>query len=216
MKIRHSLPAEPERFLKGELADAVVRVEIVVEDTAGMFDLTEVINAIGTGLTFVFLVMSTSSRRKQRAGLRIILSRTFRAYYDSAIFVAFAVQLASVVTLVKVNFGLSANGMGANNIQITWIVSLLTLLPLSYGVFIFRTQDQVLIENGGPERPIEGEEKRKKKEDKAKSKYSHLFLLFIVAWMPSAYPFISRMVCTSVGCKPTQLKSQPNVSIRIK
>lgn len=150
---------------------------------------------IGTVLTLIFLVLATFSHRKQRTGLSMLLSKTFGAYYDSAIFLAFSIQLAGLVMLAKANFGSSANGMGANTMEVTWIVSLLTLLPLSHGVFIFRHQDELSIEDIPQEDAVSVEDHEKKME-KAKSKDDLRFLLFVIAWMPSAYPFFSRMICT--------------------
>lgn len=60
------------------------------------------------------------------------------AFYDNAVFFSFAIQLASVVTLARANFGVSADGMRAITMKIAWTVSTLTLLPLT--PFILRPQ----------------------------------------------------------------------------
>jgi len=190
--------------------------------------------AIGVALTLIFLVLciwpTPENSRRWKVILskmlytwptpenlrcwKVILSKTFKAYHDSAIFLTFSVQVASVVMLVKANFGISADGMGANTMEITWIVSLLTLLPLCYGVFIFRLRDEEkLLQNdreamGGsdgsgvnnsqvPSREGLGSEATiKGKSAKVGAKDRLRFMLFVISWMISAYPFFSRMVCT--------------------
>ena len=169
--------------------------------------------AIGVALTLIFLVLSTWSIPKISRSCKVILSKTFKIYHDSAVFFTFSVQVASVVMLVEANFGISADGMGANTMKITWIVSLLTLLPLCYGVFIFRLRDeQKLLQTDrcamegsegsksssqSPSRESLGNEATtKEKSAKVRAKDRLRFMLFIVSWMISAYPFFSRMICT--------------------
>lgn len=52
------------------------------------------------------------------------------SFYDSAIFLTFSIQIASIVILVRLNFGVSANGMGDITARVTWVVSLLIMLSL--------------------------------------------------------------------------------------
>lgn len=170
--------------------------------------------AIGVALTLSFLVMSTWPTPKKSTRWKVILSKTFKVYHDSAVFLTFSVQIASVVMLVKANFGISADGMGANTMKTTWIVSLLTLLPLSYGVFVFRRCDEQKLlqtdryemqgsdkgERSSSQSPFReslgNEATTKEKSAKMRAKDRLRFMLFIVSWMISAYPFFSRMICT--------------------
>jgi hypothetical protein len=157
---------------------------------------TEVV--IGIALTSTLLLMSTGSVPASRLW-RKVLTQTLDVYHDSAVFLAFSVQIASVVMLVKVNFGISADTMGANIVEITWIVSLLTLLPLSYGVFVFRignAQKLLQVEEDTTQTTNRDNEKSKKKFAKGRRKDRLRFLLFIISWMVSAYPLFSRMICT--------------------
>jgi hypothetical protein len=170
--------------------------------------------ALGITLTLMFMVLSTWSIPGESRRWKVLLSKTFAVYHDSAVFLSFSVQIASVIMLAKANFGISADGMGANTMEITWIVSLLTLLPVCYGVFIFRLCDaQKLLKAEGSEgegwnrreesnlhppsrKGLENEATAKEKAEKVSSKDRLRFLLFVISWMISAYPFFSRMVCT--------------------
>ena len=170
--------------------------------------------AIGAALTLIFLLLYTWPMAENSRRGKAILSKTFKVYHDSALTLTFSVQIASVVLLVKANFGISADGMGANTMKITWVVSLLTLLPLCYGVFIFRQSDEQKLlrtdqramrgsdrsQENSPQAPsregLGNDTTPKGKSAKVRAKDNLRFMLFIVSWMVSAYPFFSRMVCT--------------------
>jgi hypothetical protein len=170
--------------------------------------------AIGITLTLMFLVLSMWPSPEKSMRIKDVLSKTFEVYHNSAVFLCFSVQIASVIVLVKANFGISANGMGANTMEITWIISLLTLLPVCYGVFIFRLRDaQKLLGKESSEESLahmneesssqlhshdgsENEAMGKDKTEEASSRDRLRFLLFVLSWAISAYPFFSRMVCT--------------------
>jgi hypothetical protein len=152
---------------------------------------------IGVVLTSIFLVLSTRSIPVSTYW-KNMLSKVFTAYHDSAVLLAFSIQIASVVMLVKVNFGISAESMGANTVEVTWIVSLLTLLPLSFGIFVFRKRDEqkLLQIDDHTTQMASKENKKKDKSAKVRRKDGLRFMLFVISWMISAYPFFSRMVCT--------------------
>jgi hypothetical protein len=70
-------------------------------------------------------------RTESPSGLaRLLLSSAAKTFYDNAVFFAFAIQAASIVTLARADFGINADGMGGFTIEIAWLVSSLTLLPL--------------------------------------------------------------------------------------
>ncbi|KAL8831649.1 MAG: hypothetical protein Q9170_005203 [Blastenia crenularia] len=111
--------------------------------------------------------------------LRYVLTQGCSSLYDSAIFLSFSIQIASIVMLARLDFGVSANGMGDSTAKITWAVSLLTLLPLLYIAYLPQLlQSQDL----------------SKQSSKQNAKESLRFGLFAVCWLLSMYPFYSKMV----------------------
>ena len=72
---------------------------------------------------------------RQRAHQRIldrcisVLRRGCNSFFDCAVFFTFSIQIACIVALARLDFGISANGMGDSTAKITWAISLLTILP---------------------------------------------------------------------------------------
>ena len=56
--------------------------------------------------------------------------RAFGVYADAAALLTFSVQLASVVILIKKDFGISAQDFGGLTVEVTWAAALLTMLPM--------------------------------------------------------------------------------------
>jgi hypothetical protein len=93
----------------------------------------------------------------------------FKEYADAALFLAVSIQIAAVVVLVRKDFGINANGLGGITVEITWTVSLLTMLPM---VLLISLSSIRL------DRP-------------------HLrFFLVCICWALFMYTFISRMIAT--------------------
>ncbi|KAL9608442.1 MAG: hypothetical protein Q9167_006724 [Letrouitia subvulpina] len=120
--------------------------------------------------------------------LSTVLTKGCSCYYDCAVFFTFSIQVASIVVLARLDFGVSASGMGDITAKITWAVSLLTMLPLMYVTFIPNLMRNRLLEHG--------------------SKQNLRFLLFAVCWLLSLYPFYSKMMGyfgpTLIGNGPNQ------------
>lgn len=107
-------------------------------------------------------------------------------FYESAIFFTFSIQLASIVMLARLDFGISASGMGDSTARITWAVSLLTMLPLMYVIFM----PSLLHERQT------GINQDLKHQAAQTSREKLRFLLFVLSWLLSVYPFFSRMIST--------------------
>jgi hypothetical protein len=122
-----------------------------------------------------------------------------RTSFDTAIFFTFAIQVASCVTLGRANFGMGADGMGAITMKIAWIISTLTLLPLL--PLVLRPQ-MFFIEplKATAQPPIEDETHtsthHKNEENEATARQGHRFMLYVLCWAVSFYPFFSRMAGT--------------------
>ncbi|KAL8708039.1 MAG: hypothetical protein Q9220_007035 [cf. Caloplaca sp. 1 TL-2023] len=81
--------------------------------------------------------------------------------------------------LSRLDFGVSADGMGDSTAKITWAISLLTMLPLLYAAYI-----PSLLYKSKDDKPSQKEQ----------AKQSLRFGLFSVCWVLSMYPFYSKMV----------------------
>ena len=115
-----------------------------------------------------------------------VLRRGCSSFYDCAIFFTFSIQLACIVVLARLDFGINASGMGDSTAKITWAVSLLTILPPMYVAF-----------NPGPLREPQPDHTNNPKGEKSKNRKEQLrFLLFALCWLLSIYPFLSRMMET--------------------
>lgn len=121
-----------------------------------------------------------------------VAARGCGCFYESAIFFTFSIQLATIVMLARLDFGISASGMGDSTAKITWAISLLTMLPLMYIMYM-----PSLLH----ERQV-GINQDSKRQEAQKSREKLRFLLFIICWLLSVYPFLSRMIST-FGPSPT-------------
>lgn len=73
--------------------------------------------------------------------LKEVLLKGYSVFFECAIYFAASIQIACVVVLVRKDFGISVNGLGGLVVQITWAVTLLSMLPLLYplvmlGIFV--------------------------------------------------------------------------------
>jgi hypothetical protein len=146
---------------------------------------------------------------------RFVRNKVASVFYECALFLAFSVQIASIIVLAKANFGISTNGMGAITLKITWVVSLWTLLPLCFEAFVDRKwraslSNKSKVAVGNHVRRKEQEEsalnESKKREldldneDIAQRivelEHSRKFVIFALCWLLSLYPFMSRMIAT--------------------
>ncbi|CAL8577945.1 hypothetical protein XPA_003753 [Xanthoria parietina] len=111
--------------------------------------------------------------------VRDVLMQGCSSYYDSAIFLCFSVQIASIVMLSRLDFGISASGMGDSTAKITWAVSLLTLLPLLYVAYLPH-----LLQG-----PV-SDQQAARQDSKRKLRFG----LFSMCWLLTLYPFYSKMI----------------------
>lgn len=65
-----------------------------------------------------------------------VLRRCLEAYHDCTAFLTFSIQIAAIVVLVQVDFGISTESMGDATVRIAQAVSALTLLPLAYAIVL--------------------------------------------------------------------------------
>ena len=65
-----------------------------------------------------------------RKSFSCAVHRAFLVYADAAILLTFSVQLASIIILIKKDFGISAKDLGGLTVEVTWAAALLTMLPM--------------------------------------------------------------------------------------
>jgi hypothetical protein len=72
--------------------------------------------ALGLGLIFMLMAIDSRPGRHQ---LRSVIQKSYLRYGDSAIMLAFSIQVAAVVLLAQKNFGFSASDFGDLTIELT-------------------------------------------------------------------------------------------------
>ena len=140
-------------------------------------------HALGLGLALLVL----ASVKHEKSILRAVSERSLKAFNDCAVFLAFAIQIAAIVVLVREDFGISTAGMGDGTVRITQSISMLTLLPLLYILAVL---------------PLE-RSSEKDSGDGSDSSDSHIdaenggahsvkrLSLFLLCWALAFYPFYS-------------------------
>lgn len=187
---------------------------------SGNPDISGIGMAIGYILeSFIALLLVIASlwNIRSRGGERtgwladLLLSNAATTFYDNAIYFTLAIQVASVITLARANFGISADGMGAITMKIAWLVSTLTLMPLMTMVLrpqMFSERRDDGEDDGERHDNTYAEEAEKAEGDETKcrcekqstaiseARQRQRFLLFVLCWAMSFYPFFSRMAGT--------------------
>ncbi|THZ74787.1 hypothetical protein D6C84_09297 [Aureobasidium pullulans] len=140
---------------------------------------------LGAGLAMLYLLSKRSTRIKETLVLKLL-----SVFDDCATFFAFSIQIACIVVLARVDYGITAVSMDDVTVRVTWTVSVLTLLPLMYTLILpGMTQPQV---GGCP---------TKSARKASSSSSNRRDLLFSICWACSVYSFMSRMI-ESFGKNP--------------
>lgn len=113
-----------------------------------------------------------------------VATRGCDSFHDCTVFFTFSIQLACIVVLARLDFGVSANGMGDSTAKITWAISLLTMLPITYVAF-----NPGLLRYQSAQIPSRSQKSKDRKEQLR-------FLLFALCLLLFIYPFLSRMMET--------------------
>lgn len=128
-----------------------------------------------------FIFSRDTGNHEPAASWKRAVERGLTAFFDSAVYFAIAVQLASTVVLVKKDYGLSTDGFGAIQAQISWAVSLVCVLPLLYPMALLGW-DKVA-------RRYRHEKQDRKEQEES---YRVRRLLFYLALVLFCYPFLSQ------------------------
>lgn len=130
-----------------------------------------------------FISSRDSGNHEPAASWKRAIERGLMAFSDSAVYFAIAVELASIVVLVRKDYGLSTDGFGAIQAQISWAVSVVCMLPLLYPLVLLGWGK---LTHRGPH------EKQQHTERRSKSKVRKL--LFYLALVMFLYPFVSQCI----------------------
>ncbi|EGX45047.1 hypothetical protein AOL_s00173g148 [Orbilia oligospora ATCC 24927] len=122
------------------------------------------------------------------------IGKCIGSLYLCIVWLCVSTQIASIVFLVRVDFGLNASGMEFPSMEITWAVSTLMLLPLLHLCFL---PNEVGYRDGGlanPE-PFSSDMDSQKILKPSESEIFR-FQALSFCWLLSGYPFLSRMLET--------------------
>jgi hypothetical protein len=103
-----------------------------------------------------------------------MILRSFDSYADAAVLLSFSIQLASLVILVKKDFGISAADFGSLTVEVTWAAALLTMLPMTILCYIHKD--------------VSG------REGQLEDRRDLRMILACISWCMFFYTFVSRMV----------------------
>src|SRR6266480_188404 len=150
-------------------------------------------------LAFLLTVLSISLRRATSttsvSRWTKILTHIYESFFTCASFLTFSLQVASIVVLSWVDYGISATSMGGLTLEITWAISIISLCPLVYGIFFPDLFTSPSEQDGKTERV----------------RKSLRFTIFIICWLPSLYTFITSSLHTfgesEIGNHPDALIS---------
>jgi hypothetical protein len=150
------------------------------------------------GVVLALLVRLTAGRAAHRR-LQDISRRSMQSFHDCAIFFAASIQIATIVVLIREDFGISTAGMGDATVVITQAVSAIVLLPTLYNVFIappvpghhhvagkINEKSQQPTQSEGE--AVSTSETRSAPPDSTKN-----FVLLVLCWLLGFYPFYSKM-----------------------
>lgn len=145
------------------------------------------------GYALAALVMY-ARRQDSSSRLETISERTFGSFYEYATFLAFSLEIAAIVVLVRESFGITTAGMGNATVQITQAVSVLVLLPLAYGLLIEITNKH----ESAPQKAGSGTSQSPNRHAEATASEDEYiatqrFILLVLCWLLAFFPFYSKM-----------------------
>lgn len=143
------------------------------------------------GGMLALLYYSTNHSRRFKHGAKWS-RKLLVSFHECASLFAFSLQIACIVVLARVDYGISTASMGNSTVQITWAVSVLTTLPLLYTLVLVDTIDQDSMIPG--DRPNHGESYDEKESKASDLETEFRLVLFVICWALSFYPFLSRMI----------------------
>ena len=154
------------------------------------------------GLFLSILVITLSSQGHQWHSQ--VASDCLGAFQTCATFFAFSVEIATIVVLVREDFGINTSGMGDYTVRITQTVAMLVLLALIYQLLTSATMKTGDVFS----KPL-----RLGKNDPQSAEggqTSTAFSILVLCWALAFYPFFSEM---NSAFAPSKISNKPGASI---
>ncbi|KAJ6260820.1 hypothetical protein Dda_5051 [Drechslerella dactyloides] len=157
-------------------------------------------NSLGLLSVVVLIVYWETSRYRGKRSLNtrseVQICKCIDTLHLCLLWLCAPVQIASIVLLVKADFGIDAAGLEFPTLSITWAVSLLTLLPLVHLAFLPNETGCHAVEGLFDSPSDSFHSHRDQEEGKIAPSNDSLFRLkaLAVCWVLSAYSFLSRML----------------------
>lgn len=161
------------------------------------------------GLILATCVLWAASRKEQWRRLHQIAARSLKSFYDCAVLLAFSIEVASLIFLIKEDYGISTSGMGEDTVRITQAVSVLVVLPLVYGIVILRP-DEPANELSTKSEKTDAAAGKSQPSDEEREWHSQRFMLLVFCWAPAYYPFYSKMIATF---GPSKISNHSNAAM---
>jgi hypothetical protein len=139
---------------------------------------------LGCLLGYAYFIFSRDTGdHEPQASWKRAVERGLMVFFDSAVYFAIAIELASIVVLAKKDLGLNTDGFGAIQAQISFAVSTVCILPLLYPVTLL---------GWGKIAHRYGHEKQELREYNSRGRVRRfLFYLCLVLFF---YPFVSQCI----------------------
>ncbi|KAF6827402.1 hypothetical protein CMUS01_09024 [Colletotrichum musicola] len=96
---------------------------------------------MGLGLLLAIFVLTIRQRKGPRWEFCQLMAQAgFDAFFQSAVYFAISLEIASIYMLVHKDYGISTDGLGASEAQIILAVSVVCVLPVLYPVALLPTR----------------------------------------------------------------------------
>ncbi|KAK6530840.1 hypothetical protein TWF281_007677 [Arthrobotrys megalospora] len=186
--------------VNGDIAGPGVTASYIIGNSLSLFSIVALTAYWETSKYFHRSLLSHRTERQ--------IGKCIEALHMCIVWLCISTQIASIVLLVKVDFGLDAAGMEFPSMEITWMVSTLMLLPLVHLSFL---PSRVGYRGGGLASTGSFSSYASSEDDLISPK-SEIFRLRALSfcWLLSGYPFLSRMLETF---SPSKIGNGPGSAI---
>ena len=164
-------------------------------------------HVLGFLLGTAVLAVATTSPRHSRVGS--MLRNCLHTYCQCATFLAFSIEIAAIVVLIREDFGINTIGMGDYTVRITHAVAMVALLPLVYPIIasIVGSHKSIL------QTALPTNHECCQCKGHSKDRNSVRFSLFVVCWTLALYPFFSKLNATFGESKIQKHQSSGNATL---
>ncbi|KAF4996716.1 hypothetical protein FDECE_12315 [Fusarium decemcellulare] len=98
--------------------------------------------ALGVVLSLAVIYLRHQQKKGRASEWNKIFISGLRVFFDSAAYFALALQLATIVVLVRKDYGISTDGLGAIEARIAQSVAVVSMMPLLYPVALLEPEPE--------------------------------------------------------------------------